>query len=274
MGAETGNYVIGHAEPEIERLSLQAKAYQPFTRQLFAEAGLRPGMHVLEIGSGSGDATLLAAEMVGPSGKVIGVEQSADAVRLAADRATALGFANVSFECARLEDSLDFGREFDALVGRLVLMYLPSPAVILRRLVRHLRPGALVAFQETNMFGARAIPSTPTLERAATWIREAFLKSGAEVQMGPKLHAVFKAAGLAPPQMRVDGLISGSEGVVPELMTGMIRSIMPLILHLGLATEADIDIDVLEDRMRAELEAVDGTLSSPLLIGAWTRLPA
>jgi SAM-dependent methyltransferase len=271
VGAESADYVVGYSESELDRLTVQARAFQPFTGELFTEAGLKDGMRVLQIGSGSGDVALLAAEFVGPTGEVIGVEQSTDAVKLATERARSRGLENVSFKCARIDDDLPIGREFDALVGRLVLMYLPAPAVTLRRLVRHLRPGALVAFQEINILGARAVPARPTIERAQTWIREAFLQSGVEVQMGPKLHAVFKAAGLPPPQMRVDGLISGSEGVVPALMTDVIRTILPLIEQLGLATESEVDIATLEDRMRAELEAVDGTLSSPLLVGAWSR---
>jgi hypothetical protein len=42
---------------------------------------------------------------------------------------------------------------------------------------------------------------------------------------------------------------------------------------MGLATAAEVSIDTLEDRIRAELATVDGTMSSPLLISAWTRLP-
>jgi ubiquinone/menaquinone biosynthesis C-methylase UbiE len=271
VGAETADYVLGHSEHELDRLTVQARAFQAFTRELFTEAGLQEGMRVLEIGSGNGDVALLAAEFVGPTGEVIGVEQSPDAVKLATERTRSRGLENVSFICAKIDDDLPNDREFDALVGRLVLMYLPTPAVTLRRLVRHLRPGALVAFQEINILGARAVPATPTIELAQTWIREAFLQSGVDIQTGPKLHGLFKAAGLPPPEMRVDGLISGSEGIGPALMTDVIRTILPLIEQLGLATESEVDIATLEDRMRAELEAVDGTLSSPLLVGAWSR---
>jgi hypothetical protein len=73
--------------------------------------------------------------------------------------------------------------------------------------------------------------------------------------------------------MRVDGLIGGSESIVPALMTDLIRTILPLIEQFGLATESAVAIDTLEDRLRAELEASDGTISSPLLVGAWTNVP-
>jgi hypothetical protein len=44
-------------------------------------------------------------------------------------------------------------------------------------------------------------------------------------------------------------------------------------VQFGLATESAVDIETLEDRLRAELEAADGSISSPLLIGAWAKLP-
>lgn len=274
MGAETVDPLPDVRELEPERLTVETRAYQQFTRELLQDAGLRPGMRVLEIGTGSGDVAMLAAEMVGPNGQVIGVDQSCETIEQAKERARSRGLENVQFECASLQEPLSVGSDFDALVGRLVLMYLPTPAVHLRRLVRHVKPGGFVAFQEINLLGARSVPSTPTLELAENWVRETFARSGIEVQMGPKLHGVFRAAGLPSPEMRVDGLISASEGVVPALMTDVIRTILPMIEHIGLATRDEVDIDTLEDRMRAELEAEDATLSSPLLVGAWARLPA
>ena len=55
-GAQSENvYALGHAHSEIERLTVQAHMFEPFTRQFFEEAGLRPGMRVLDVGSGAGD---------------------------------------------------------------------------------------------------------------------------------------------------------------------------------------------------------------------------
>jgi hypothetical protein len=123
------------------------------------------------------------------------------------------------------------------------------------------------------MSWAKSVPESPTVEKAASWMREVFRHSGADSEIGPKLLGMFKAAGLPEPEMRVDGLIYGSNGAGPKLLADTIRAILPAIEQIGLATQAEIDIDTLEDRMRAELAAADSTMSSPLLISAWTRLP-
>ena len=67
-------YVLGHSEHELARLSRQGQMFFPFTRQLFDRAGIGPGMHVLDEGSGAGDVSLLVAELVGPEGRVVGVD--------------------------------------------------------------------------------------------------------------------------------------------------------------------------------------------------------
>ncbi len=83
MDTEQGRdaaYVLGHTEQELERLMTQSQLFEPFTAQLFRDAGIAPGMRVLDVGSGSGDVSFLAARMVGPSGHVVGVDRSAVAL--------------------------------------------------------------------------------------------------------------------------------------------------------------------------------------------------
>ncbi len=77
---ETSNaqveYALGHSSRELDRLSFQGSVLAPYTHQLLIEAGLTAGMHVLDVGSGSGDVSFLAAELVGSSGRVLGVDRS------------------------------------------------------------------------------------------------------------------------------------------------------------------------------------------------------
>ena len=70
--AQQSRYALGHSDRELKRLSRQAEVFEPFTRQLFQQARITRGMRVLDVGCGSGDVALLASELVGPSGKVIG----------------------------------------------------------------------------------------------------------------------------------------------------------------------------------------------------------
>src|SRR5215468_1599619 len=159
-------YALGHSEHELNRLSDQGRAFAPFTRQLFEQAEIGPGMRVLDVGSGAGDVTFLAAELVGPAGEVVGADCAAAAIEWANSRAKSQSVRNVKFvECD--PTVADFGEQFDAVVGRTVLMYYPNPVAAIRHLARHLRPARLMIFQEFDTDAFRSVPATPTFERAA-----------------------------------------------------------------------------------------------------------
>src|SRR4051812_13301040 len=97
MGTGDGGYVLGRSEGETWRLIRQAQLYHPATRRLMEAAGIGPGMRVLDLGSGAGDVALLAGELVGPGGAVVGVELDEGLLRTARARAAALGYDHVRF---------------------------------------------------------------------------------------------------------------------------------------------------------------------------------
>ncbi len=76
-------YALGRSEAETERLILQNQIYSPITRQMLVTAGVTRGMTVLDLGSGAGDVALLLADLVGPSGRVVGVDSHAEILETA-----------------------------------------------------------------------------------------------------------------------------------------------------------------------------------------------
>ena len=266
-------YALGHSPGELKRLSVQARLFEPFTRRMLQSAGLEPGMRVLDVGSGSGDVAFLAAEFVGPQGEVIGVDRAPAAVSTATERAQAAGPQNVTFQAGDVAQ-MAFAEPFDAVIGRLVLLYQPDPAEILARLAGLLRPGGIIAFQEFDMGAARSFPTAPLLEQCLSWIRAAFEHTGADIAMGLKLFSTFVAAGLPQPNMSLDAAAGGGEDnpaalLVPEL----VRTLLPVIEKFGIATAAEVDPDSLRERMQAEILERNSVVISPSLIAAFTRKP-
>jgi ubiquinone/menaquinone biosynthesis C-methylase UbiE len=264
-------YALGHSEHELERLSRQAEVFLPFTRQLFEQAGIGPGMRVLDVGSGAGDVSFLAADLVGPAGTVIGVDCAEAAVEWASMRARSREIGNVSFQLGDPAD-MEFSQQFDAIVGRFVLMYYPDPVAAIRKLARHLRSTGLMAFQEFDMDYVRSRPSAPTFERAAEIMKRTLRMSGTQIKLGSELYPVFIAAGLPEPSLRMDVLIGGGaqfQGY--DLMAGTIQSLFPVMEKLGIANASEIDVPTLAARMRDEVVAGKGVALSPALIGAWCR---
>src|SRR5688500_3219381 len=88
-------YLMGYSEAERRRLIEQAALFRPVTERFLVEAGIGPGMRVLDVGCGVGDVSLLLGELVGPKGAVIGVDRDPRALALARQRA--IGREQVTF---------------------------------------------------------------------------------------------------------------------------------------------------------------------------------
>jgi ubiquinone/menaquinone biosynthesis C-methylase UbiE len=89
----TKGYVLGSSPRELQRLILQDRMIlRPITERLLRQAGLKEGMRVLDLGCGTGGVSLLAAELVGPSGSVVGIDQSVDAIAMAKSAPVRPGF--------------------------------------------------------------------------------------------------------------------------------------------------------------------------------------
>jgi SAM-dependent methyltransferase len=267
-------YGLGHAEDELERLRVQARLVEPITRRWMVEAGIQPGMRVLDVGSGVGDVALLAAELVGATGEVIGTDRVSTPLAVAAERAAARSLTNVRF-IAGDPSEMNFDESFDAVVGRYVLMYQADPAAMLRQLVAHLRSGGVVMFHEPYRDGVRSFPPVPTYDRGWQLVDHALRATGGDTIMGIKLHAVFVAAGLSAPTMRMESVIAGGPDCLDHigLEIDPVRTLLPEIERLGLATAAEIDIDTYADRIRDELIATGGVIVGRADVGAWTRAP-
>jgi enediyne biosynthesis protein CalE5 len=113
--------------------------------RLVADARLRSGMQVLDLGSGTGYPALLGAHTVGPSGRMIGMDLAEQMLAIARRKAAALGLENVTFRTGDAT-SLPFeANSFDAVTSRFCLMFLPEIPKVGAEISRVLRPGGWVA---------------------------------------------------------------------------------------------------------------------------------
>jgi 2-polyprenyl-3-methyl-5-hydroxy-6-metoxy-1,4-benzoquinol methylase len=267
-------YPLGYSEQEARRLADQAAYLEGITEDVLRQAGLAHGMRVLDIGCGAGDLSLLAARIVGERGSVLGVDRASSTLEIARRRVTATGVTNVRFAEAELA-AFETDQEFDAIVGRLVLLYLPEPATVLRRLSRHLRPGGIVAFHEFDMSESSQVPQSALFAKTRGLILEAFTAGGAETDMGTKLYTTFLEAGLPPPNMNATTVVAcGPTTAGYEHFMRVLRSLLPLVERYRLANVAEIDIDTLATRLRNDATANARVAFLPRNVGAWAVLPA
>jgi len=161
---------------------------------------------------------------------------------------------------------------FDAAIGRSVLEFVPDPAGMLRTVATLVRPGGVIAFQEADWSGCRALPQVPTFSRCVSWGSEALQRSGADPYVGLKLNAIFSTAGLLPPTLSVHTVIgAGRAHPLYAHIAGLIRTLLPTIESLGVATASEIDIETLEQRLGDQVVTSGATIVWVSLIGAVSR---
>jgi SAM-dependent methyltransferase len=195
-------YILGRTDRETRRLILQHLVFGPLTRRFFQAAGIGAGMKVLDIGSGAGDVSILTAELVGLTGRVVGVDMNAEILETARARAEAAGWSNLTFLAGDVRE-LELDDDFDAVVGRWILMHVPEPASLIRHLVTRLKPGGIVAFHENDFtYPPTTFPLTSFSQEANSWavppVDDAMRRwesvprrPGPEPQMGTKLYKTY-----------------------------------------------------------------------------------
>jgi SAM-dependent methyltransferase len=267
-------YVMAFSTGEIQRLQTMAELLAPSTLRLLEKAGIRAGMKVLDVGSGAGDVALLAADLVGPTGAVVGVESNPAMLDIAQARAQDAGLTTVSFVEGDLTQ-LQLDTAFDAVIGRCILQHLGDPVAALRHLVRHLRPGGIVAFQEIDGPPApTSVPLVPLYEQMCSWVREGLQRAGLDSRFGLQLYQVFLDAGLPAPQLYCDAFIgAGSDWGWYDVIAESIRSLLPVIIKYGIATAEEIGIETLAERCREAMVSQRSVAIGPSYISAWTRIP-
>src|SRR5207302_1935397 len=90
-------YALGYTDEERQRLTEQAELFRSCTARLLQDAGLGPGAHVLDVGCGVGDVSILASSLVGPSGSVVGIDVDPRSLAFARQRVCERGLTNVTF---------------------------------------------------------------------------------------------------------------------------------------------------------------------------------
>jgi len=270
--SDAAAYVMGHNDRERRRLILQASLLNPFTEQLFRRAGISSGMHVLDMGCGVGDVSLLAARLVGPYGSVTSVDFDNAALETLKARAAAEGIQNI--EC--VQDNVqewEAPRKFDAVVGRHILIHMKDPLAVLRNCGPMLYPRGLAVFHEYDFSVVhRGWPSTPLCDRVME-VFDRFFAHATRSNMGARLWNLLMEAGFDRPDCRAEYPMSGgSDSFYYEWIVESLRSILPRAVSQGIVREDEFDIDALEQRMREENVASNSCIPAPALIGAFARL--
>ena len=211
--------------------------------------------------------------MVGSGGQVIGVDKNLQALELAQTLTKEGGITNIEYLQYELETLPPSLPPFDAVIGRRVLMYLQDPAQVLSSLASLLRPGGVCAFQEhSQTMTPGRVGHWPVHDQVHAWLWETVKREGANPQMGLVLPSLLAEAGLQVEQVGAHAIVVGYARGHHAFHT-IVRALMPRILHQGVATAEQVDIETLEARLQAERSANKSVYISDMAFTVIARKP-
>ncbi|HZO48513.1 MAG TPA: methyltransferase domain-containing protein [Gaiellaceae bacterium] len=117
----------------------------------FALGRLQPGERVLDVGSGAGTDSLVAAQMVGPEGSVAGIDMTPEMLDKARAAAAAMGLTNVMFVQGQAEALPFRDASFDVVISNGVIDLIPDKDAVFAEIRRVLRPGGRIQIADVTI---------------------------------------------------------------------------------------------------------------------------
>jgi len=263
-----GDYVLATGNAAANRLRILHNIYSPGARELLLRAGIQRGMSVVDLGCGVGMTTQLLAELVGPTGEVVGVDYSAAQV----EQARALlptGLSNVRVIEASATDTGLRREAFDVVYCRFLLIHLQDPESALREMHGLLKPEGIMAIEDGDLTSASSEPRSK-LEEFSNLFGALGPKWGVDYTLGRRLFHLVLNAKFSQVEISFNQPVF-AKGENKRLLELSVAEAGPAFVSAGLVSQEQLKETVAEMRRLGDDETVLAVM--PRMSQVWARKP-
>ena len=213
--SDSGSYKFGKFEKnaeELERLKLQATIALDLEKEAWHEAGLRPGMKVLDLACGPGFTACELAKTAG-DGQVTGVDINEELVATAHQAKSSEGIENVSFQLGNLYNLNLPENSFDFVYARFVFQHLEKPEVALSNVWKVLKPGGVLCILDIDDNWTSFSPESDAFVKFIRKAGAGQKRKGGNRLIGSQLFGLLTKAGYQDVSTKIYPITSEQLGV-------------------------------------------------------------
>jgi SAM-dependent methyltransferase len=259
-------YALATGTAATHRLRVLHSLYGPGARRVLLQAGLQRGMRVADLGCGIGMATTLLADLVSPTGHVVGVDASGEQVAQARELLPP-GLSNVGFVEASATDTGLPGGSFDLVYCRFLLLHLTAPEQALREMHRLLKPGGILVCEDGDLTSAGSQPPSALDAFADLWGRLGPTR-GLDYTLGRELFEMVLTANFSTPEITFNQPVV-ARGENKRFLEWSVAEAGPAFVAAGLVTSEELARLLAEMQRIAEDETVLALM--PRMSQVWAR---
>lgn len=246
------SYLLGTHAEELERLRLQHELWLPEAQTAWTRAGLTTGNRVLDLGAGPGFAAMDLARIVGPAGRVLGLELSPNYVAAGQKLAAAAGLNQLELRQHDLLRDPWPEERFDLIWCRWVAMFLTELTPLLEGMARCLEPGGRLVLHEYvhwDSFGLH--PHGRAMERFGQACQQSFRQAGGDPDVNRRLPSLLTGGGWHIEELRPLPVVGDSASMASRWLQSFVEVYGPRLVELGLLTAAEAEAARTEAREAA-----------------------
>jgi SAM-dependent methyltransferase len=237
----TEDYLLGVNQAELERLRFQHEVWGSVTNAFFDRLNVGKGWKCLDVGAGPGFVTMDLRERVGEAGEVTALEPSQFYLEWLRNEVRKRSWSNIKLVLGRVEEVQLPVQHYDLIFVRWVIAFVADPEKFFVVLLKSLRPGGVIAFQDYYYEGLSLFPRGGSFDEMPKAVKAYYKSVGGDPYVTGRVPAFLRKHGLKLVEFSPHILAGGPESGIMEWAHRFFTTHIQAMVDKGATTQAQGD---------------------------------